>query len=206
MENTLFIVDDHSIVRFGLKDWLEQNSQWKVEHTFSNSNDCLEELNKIGKKSVFLPEIIIIDVQLVGETGFILCKKLSEEFPTIKCVMYSMYDTSGYVLQATESGAKGYISKVASEQELLKCLDVVKSGNVYLEGKMKDVQAQLVNIVQSFTSQEKTIFEALLQGKSNVQISDELFISLRTVENYISRIYDKVDVKKRSELMEKFVK
>lgn len=206
MENTLFIVDDHSIVRFGLKDWLEQNSQWKVTHTFTGSEDCLKELRSIGKKSALLPEILIIDVQLINETGFQLCSKVTSEFPSIKCVMYSMYNTSGYVLQATESGAKGYISKVASEEELLHCLEVVKNGDVYLEDKMRDSQAQLVNIVHSFTNQEKIIFEALLQGKSNVQISEELFISLRTVENYTSRIYDKVDVKKRSELMDKFVK
>lgn len=206
MENTLFIVDDHSIVRFGLKDWLETNSNWKVVNSFSSSEKCLEELSSLGKNSPSLPEIIIIDVQLLGETGFALCKKISDNYSTVKCVMYSMYDTSGYVLQAIENGAKGYISKIASEEELLQCLETVKNGQTYLEEKMKNTQEKLTNIVQGLSNQEKIIFEAILQGKSNIQISDELFISLRTVENYISRIYDKVDVKKRSELIEKFVK
>lgn len=206
MENTLYIVDDHSIVRFGLKDWLETNSSWKVVNSYSTSEDCLAQLKSLGKKSPLLPEIIIIDVQLLGETGFTLCKEISQSYKNIKCVMYSMYYTSGYVLQAMESGASGYISKVASESELLNCLEIVKSGKIYLEDNMKEAQIKLVDAVQGFTNQEKTIFEALLQGKSNEQISDELFISVRTVNNYISRIYDKVDVGNRSELMEKFGK
>lgn len=206
MENTLFIVDDHSIVRYGLKDWLERNSPWKVVNSFSGSAECLEELKKLGKKSPLLPEIIIIDVQLLNETGFTLCKEITKTYKNIKCVMYSMYNTSGYVLQAIESGALGYISKIASETEMLRCLEAVKSGKKFLEDGMKDAQIKLVDVVQGFTNQEKTIFEALLQGKSNEQISDELFISIRTVNNYISRIYDKVDVENRSQLLEKYGK
>lgn len=204
MENTIYIVDDHGIVRYGLKDWLERNSRWHVLKTFATSAECLEELNKLGKKSIKLPEIIIIDVQLLGETGFSLCNEITKTFKTIKCVMYSMYNASGYVLQAMENGAKGYISKIASEHELLKCLETVKNGNIYLEEGMKASQIKLVDAVQGFTKQEKTIFEALLQGKSNEQISDELFISIRTVNNYISRIYDKLNVKNRQELLEHY--
>lgn len=206
MDKSLYIVDDHSIVRYGLKDWLETNSLWKVTGSYANSEDCLKELAKLGKKSPLLPEIIIIDVQLIGETGFTLCREITKTYKSIKCVMYSMYNTSGYILQAMESGAKGYISKVASEKELLHCLEVVKSGQTYLEDNQKDAQVKLVDVVQGFTKQERTIFEALLQGKSNEEISEELFISIRTVNNYISRIYDKVDVKNRSELMETYGK
>lgn len=204
MENTLYIVDDHSIVRYGLKDWLENNSKWLVSGSFSASNECLDALSNLGKKSPLLPEIIIIDVQLIGETGFELCKEITQNYKNIKCVMYSMYNTSGYILQAMESGAKGYISKIASEQKLLECLTAVKNGETYIEENKRDAQVKLVDAIQGFTKQERIIFEALLQRKSNEQISDDLFISPRTVNNYISRIYDKVDVKNRSELLEKY--
>lgn len=206
MENTLYIVDDHSIVRFGLKEWLETNSNWKVTNSYSNSTDCLKQLKLLGKKSLLLPEIIIIDVQLLGETGFALCNEITKTYKNIKCVMYSMYNTSGYVLQATESGAMGYISKISSEEKLLHCLEVVKRGQNYLEDEMKEVQIQLVDLIDGFTKQEKTIFEALLQGKSNEQIGEELFISTKTVNNYVCRIYKKVDVKDREELLQKYGK
>lgn len=202
MVNTLFIIDDHTIVRHGLKDWLEANTKWKVTNTFSNSKDCIDELITLEKYQH--PEIIIIDVQLIGETGFSLCKTLSEKFKHIKVVMYSMYDTPGYILQAKDSGAKGYISKIASEQELAKCLDTVQSGEIYLEEKMIEAQSKLENVAAIFSKQERLIFEFLLQKKTNEQISNELFISDRTVENYVSRIYDKLDVKNRAQLLEKF--
>ena len=204
MENTLFIVDDHSIVRFGLKDWLEANTKWKVTKVCSSSSECLEELNRL--EPFYQPEIIIIDVQLIGETGFSLCKKITEKYKRIKCVMYSMYDTPGYILQAKDSNAKGYVSKVSSEKELEKCLEVVKAGGIYLEEKMIQAQAKLENVALILSKQERLIFELLLQSKTNEQISDELFISLRTVENHVSRIYDKLDIKKRSDLLEKFGK
>lgn len=204
MENTVYIVDDHSIVRFGLKEWLETNSRWKVTNSYSNSTECLNQLKLLGKKSPLLPEIIIIDVQLQEETGFALCKEITKNYKNIKCIMYSMYNTSGYVLQATESGAMGYVSKIASEQTFLHCLEKVKRGEIYLEDEMKDVQIQLVNLIDGFTNQEKTIFEALLQGKTNEQIGEELFISTKSVNNYVCRIYKKVDVKDRAELLSKY--
>lgn len=142
-------------MRFGLKEWLETNSHWKVTNSFSNSKDCLNQLKNLGKKSPLLPEIIIIDIQLVGETGFALCKEITKTYKNIKCVMYSMYNTSGYVLQAIESGAKGYISKISSEEKLLHCLETVKRGQNFLEDEMKEVQVQLVDLIDGFTNQEK---------------------------------------------------
>lgn len=202
MRDTLYIIDDHSIVRYGLKDWLEANTNWKVTNTFSNSKDCISHLSKTEK--INYPEILIIDVQLVDEVGFSLCRKITEEFSSIKVVMYSMYDTPGYILQAKDNGAKGYISKVASEQELAKCLEIVQNGGTYIEEKMVAAQQKLEDVMTIFSKQERLIFEFLLQKKSNDQICNELFISSRTVENYVSRIYDKLDIKNRNELISKY--
>ena len=117
MKNILYIVDDHNMVRNGLKAWLEQHTDWCVPKDFASSKECLECLECLSKMDAKIrdgafPEIIIVDVQLIGETGFSLVKKISEKWPEIKCVMYSMFDTTGFVLQAKDSGAKGYISKV----------------------------------------------------------------------------------------------
>ena len=201
MKNTLYIVDDHNMVRNGLKAWLENHSEWHVEKDFATSAECLKCLECIGKS---LPEIIIVDVQLINETGFDLVKKISEKWPQIKCVMYSMYDTTGFVLQAKDSGAKGYISKVAKEEELVHCLEVVQNGGTYIEQYMAEAQNKIDSIVSILSKQERNIFEALLQEKSNKQICDELFISPRTVENYTSRLYAKIGVKNREELITKF--
>lgn len=207
MKNIVYIVDDHNMVRNGLKSWLETHTQWRVPKDFSSSKECLDCLACLSKtlqnEDVF-PSIIIVDVQLINETGFSLVKKISEQYPVINCVMYSMYDTAGFILQAKDSGAKGYISKVAKEEELAHCLDVVQDGGTYLEHYMMEAQTKLDSIVSILSKQERAIFEALLQEKSNKQICDELFISSRTVENYTSRLYSKTGVKSRDELIKKF--
>lgn len=192
------------MVRFGLKNWLETHTKWKVIGDFSTSQDCLCFLEKLDNQSDKYPEIIIIDVQLIEETGFKLLKEISQKYSTIKCVMYSMYDTAGYVLQAIEYGAKGYISKVASEEELSKCLKIVQSGNTYLEKRLVESQNKLTSILSVLTKQERHIFEAILQGKTNEEISISMFISIRTVETYTSRLYDKLNISSREELIRKY--
>ena len=202
MKNVVYIVDDHNMVRNGLKAWLENHSAWRVEKDFASSKECLECLE--GQTETALPEIIIVDVQLINETGFSLVKQITQKWPQIKCVMYSMYDTTGFVLQAKDSGAKGYISKAAKEEELAHCLEVVQNGGTYMEQYMSDAQNKIDSIVSVLSKQERIIFEALLQEKTNKQICDELFISPRTVENYTSRLYSKIGVKNREELIERF--
>ena len=220
MKNIVYIVDDHNMVRNGLKSWLENHTEWRVPKDFASSKECLDCLECIssirktkanskkndeaGIEDILFPEIIIVDVQLINETGFALVKTIKEKWPEIKCVMYSMFDTTGFVLQAKDSGASGYISKVAKEEELAHCLEVVQNGGTYLEQYMLDAQNKIDSIVSILSKQERSIFEALLQEKTNKQICDELYISSRTVENYTSRLYSKIGVKNREELIEKF--
>lgn len=206
MKNVLYIIDDHNMVRNGLKSYLESHMEWKVIKDFDNSRDCLSFLEKLPAEDEIFPEILIVDVQLMGENGFQLVREISKNFPQIKCVMYSMYDTAGFILQAKDSGAKAYISKIAKEEELVHCLELVQRGQTYLEDHMIQTQNKISSIVTMLSKQEKNIFEAILQGKSNQQICDELFLSNRTVENYTSRLYSKISVKDREELIKKYSK
>ena len=210
MKNVVYIVDDHNMVRNGLKSWLENHTEWRVPKDFASSKECINclecisSMRKAKTEEMLFPEIIIVDVQLINETGFALVKTIKEKWPEIKCVMYSMYDTTGFVLQAKDSGASGYISKVAKEEELAHCLEVVQNGGTYLEQYMQEAQNKVDSIISILTKQERNIFEALLQDKNNKQICEEFFLSSRTVENYTSRLYAKVGVKNREELVEKF--
>lgn len=209
MKDIVYIVDDHNMVRNGLKSWLETHTKYRVPKDFASSSECLECLDCLSKldkgcPSDIFPEIIIIDVQLVNETGFSLVKKITKNFPEVKCVMYSMFDTTGFVLQAKDCGTKGYISKVAKEEELAHCLDVVQDGGIYIEENLIKAQDKISSIVSILTKQERNIFEAILQGKTNTDICEENFLSARTVENYTSRLYSKIGVKNREELISKY--
>ena len=211
MKNTLFIVDDHSMLKNGLKMYLEENTNWSVTGTFSSGSECIASLQKImlenaaGISNKLMPDLIIIDIQLIeGESGFTLVQQLKKQFPQIKIVMYSMYDTWGFILQAKDLGVQGYISKVASDEELVKCLNIVRDGGTYYEKKSESIQNELESILPVLKKQEKIVFELVLQGKSNKQISDSLFISLHTVENYLSYLVKLAGCKNREDLIEKY--
>lgn len=212
MKNSLFIVDDHSMLKNGLKNYLETNTAWFVTGTFTTGTECLAELQKRMLKKAAglapedeLPDLIIVDIQLINdESGFTLVQQLRNKYPQIKIVMYSMYDTWGFVLQAKDLGVEGYISKVASDEKLVRCLNIVRDGGTYYEKKSESIQQELESILPVLKKQEKTVFEMALQGKTNKQISDELFISLHTVENYISYLIKLAGCKNRDELIEKY--
>lgn len=204
MENTLYIVDDHQMMREGIKLWLETNTSWKVEKHFSTAKDCLAQLDKLAAGSSDFPEIIVIDVQIGEESGFSLVREILKKFPDMKCIIYSMYDTTGYVLEAKDCGAKAYISKVAQSDEIIKCLEIVKSGGTYLEERLIEAQNKLENVLSILTRQERRLFEAILQGKTNEQIQNEFFLSKSSVETYTSHLYDKIDVIDRADLISRY--
>ncbi len=213
MKNTLFIVDDHSMLKNGLKNYLETNTDYVVTGTFADGTECLAELQKrLLKKAAgiedpvnIMPDMIIVDIQLVNdESGFVLVQELKSKYPQIKIVMYSMFDTWGFVLQAKDLGVQGYISKVASDEELVRCLNIVRDGGTYYEKKSESIQKELESILPVLKKQEKIVFELVLQGKSNKQICDQLFISLHTVENYISYLIKLAGCKNREQLIEKY--
>ena len=104
---------------------------------------------------------------------------------------------------------KGNIMSLESSTEIpygntTHCLEIVQSGGTYIEQYMAEAQNKIDSIVSVLSKQERNIFEAILQEKSNKEICDELFISPRTVENYTSRLYAKIGVKSREELIERF--
>lgn len=202
MKNKLFIVDDHKMLLLGLQYYLNTNTFWDVTDVFESKKDCLKKLAELTKEN--LPEIIIVDVQLTEENGFSLVQEISEKYQSIKCVMYSMYNTAGYIMQAKDCGAKGYISKVANEEELVECLKIVQDGGVYIEEKLFNIKKNLDTIEPLLAKREKRILEKILQNKTNKEISEELFLNIHTVEDYVSDIYDKCDVKNRTELVNKF--
>lgn len=213
MKNTLFIVDDHSMLKNGLKNYLETNTDYVVTGTFADGTECLAELQKrLLKKAAgiedpvnIMPDMIIVDIQLANEeSGFVLVQELKSKCPQIKIVMYSMFDTWGFVLQAKDLGVQGYISKVASDEELVRCLNIVRDGGTYYEKKSESIQKELESILPVLKKQEKIVFELVLQGKSNKQICDQLFISLHTVENYISYLIKLAGCKNREQLIEKY--
>ena len=161
MTHNLFIVDDHFMLRKGIAAYLEEKTFWRITGTFADSKSCLEELNRAASE---LPEIIIIDIQLGKESGFELVSQIKSAFPQIKIVIYSMFDTLGFKLQAKDLGAQGFISKASSDEKLVACLNTVKNGGSYYEENDLSIQKELDSIVPFLKGNERRVFELVLQG------------------------------------------
>lgn len=119
MKDVLYIIDDHNMVRNGLKSWLEGHTNWKVVKDFEKGSDCLEFLNQLPVDNELFPEILIVDVQLVDESGFALVKEITKQFPQIKTVMYSMNDTAGLYCRQKIQELKHIFQKLQKKMNLL---------------------------------------------------------------------------------------
>lgn len=194
----IIIVDDHAMMRNGLSSWLEKNTCWKNIRLADSITTAKALVNSE------LPEICIIDVQIGEEDGFSFLDFMTKEYPSVKCVMYSMFDTPGYVSQAKTLGAKGYVSKASSEEELVKCLDAVSRGDNYIEEKMESSFEKIEEIINFMTKTECLVFHEILKGKSNTQITEMLNISNHSIECYVSRIYDITGIRNREQLINHF--
>lgn len=197
-KGTLFFVDDHRMMINGLESWVKMNTDWETIGYAKN----IEEAKKFFETS--LPEICIIDVQLNEESGFDLLSYIRGTYPEIKCVMFSMFDSSGYISQARIMGAKGYVSKASSEDQLLKCLEIVRNGGIFIEEEMISKQQKIDEIIRFMTKRERQVFEEILKGYSNDQIADKLCMSLHSIECYVSRIYDITNCRTKSQLIKEY--
>ena len=201
---TLFILDDHSMLRNGIASFFAENSDWTIAGQAGSKEEFIEKIDELNK-SKNLPDILICDINLNKEnSGFEVIEYVTSNFPSVKIVAYSMFESTSYFNKAIHSGAKGYVSKTKDENELLNCVETVYNGKTYFEEKSLESLIVYTNVLQSLTKREKTVFDLLLARKSNTEIASMLNISKRTVDNYISCIYDKTAVYDRNQLIEKF--
>jgi len=202
-EKTLVLVDDHEMILLGLKNFIESKNSWKVTglaKSIEAAKSLLQDFSDDGK----LPQIIVIDIELGEENGFDLAVYVRDTFPNIKIIMYTMHDESDYVLKSRQLKIDGYISKASASEEFIKCLDVVYSGKEYLEGRLEEGQALIEEAVALLTKREVLIFREMLNGKSNMEISQILNLTKHSVEVYATTIYEKLFCKSRAELLKKY--
>lgn len=194
----LILVDDHELMRFGIKNWLEEKSDWKICGSVGSIAECLECLKSTT------PSIVLVDIDLGNESGFDLVPLIRQENPEIKIVMYSMHNESAYIIKAKQLKVDGYVSKGSQTDYFIQCLNEVYEGKTYLEPKLDEIQDKIKEVAAVLSKREFSIFVEMINDKSNTEISESLNISKHSVEVYTSIIYDKLFCNNRKELMEKY--
>jgi len=203
----IFLVDDHQIVRDGIKALLQDASEIAISGEASHGKELLEKLK------VTNPDIILMDISLPDISGIELTKQVLSEFPDIKIIILSMYTHEDFIINAISAGAKGYLPKNTTRQELLMAIDEIYNGKEYysdaiskaiLENFISTVRKQKepkTNMEETLSSREKQILKLYVEGLSNQEIANKLFISIRTVESHKNHIMLKLNVKSTVELV-----
>ena len=206
----IILVDDHFLVREGVKALFEHEEKIEVIGEAANGKEALEILQTLQ------PDILIVDVRMPEMTGNELVKIVSDQYPKIKTLILSMHDAQEYVMEAINAGADGYMLKGSSKPEFLKALDTISNGGKYFSG---DVSSILLNNIKgnvptqnpdsnlhnnfNLSKREMQVLSIILEGKSNKEIAVELNVSRRTAEVHRYNLMKKLKVKNLIELSNK---
>ncbi|MDR1351984.1 MAG: response regulator transcription factor [Treponema sp.] len=201
---TLVLIDDHAMLRRGLSSWLAEDGQWQ---TLGEAASLEEAAALFERLAGGLPDLALLDIDLntpgrPGSWGLDLIPFLKERYgeKTPPVLVYSVYDDYVHLKAAFRSGAKGYVCKSQDTGELRAAMDQLSEGGLWFSPGHAFRVAAVSDIVLGLTKRERQIFELVQCRSSNREIAAELGVSLRTVENNLSILYDKTAAKNRKEL------
>jgi len=191
----VLVADDHEIVRKGLRQILENQDSISSVYETSNGKETL--------KFIFeeKPDMVILDISMPDINGLDILKTVNNKNPHIKILILSMYPEKEYAIRALKNGAYGYLTKNSAAAELKKAINAVLHNKKYVSDDMHDIlfdmatnKAEIAKH-SSLSDNEFKVFILLAEGKSIQEIADTLFISIKTVSTYKSRILEKMEMK-----------
>ncbi len=200
---TVYIVDDHPLVRQGLSLLIDQQESLAVVGEAADGPQALAGLERTK------PDLVIIDIGLKGMDGLELAKCLRKQQPRIKVLILSMMDEVIYAERALRAGARGYIMKQEANQELLNAIQRVLSGRIYLSEALSSVMLDqavgrrpkaAASLTQRLTDRELEILRLIGQGRKNQEIADAAGLSNKTVQAYKENIKKKLNLRNSAEL------
>ena len=215
-EKRLAIFEDHALMRDGITTWFATNSDWRVMFSAGTVEEAQELIATLEHEATQeKPVIALVDISFKqemsatlpsgsdGHAGFDIVRELSARSPYTKCIMYSSYSSGSFVECALSKkiGAMGYVSKSSDESELLRAVEVVAAGDVYVESDLLYKMFETQRLMTVLTKKERKIVEGIAFGDTTSEIADKLGVSRRTIENHLSHIYDKIGVKSKEALI-----
>lgn len=190
-------IDDHEMISLGLERVFSETSDIRVSG-FCKTKD--EVVAFVGTKSPqeLNQTIAMIDIKLENESGFDCADFLIG--CGINCLMYSSFSNAGFIVKTMEHKIRGFISKNAAQSEILEAIRAVARGETYIQKDLIPDMMYVSGIMVTLTKKERELLDLLGEHLPNELIAEKLGVSKRTVENYVSRVFDKFNVKNRYEL------
>ena len=204
---SILIVDDHPLLREGLRAIIASDNGFMVVGEAGNANDGYQLAKQL------LPDIAVVDISLPDQSGIHLTRKIRETTPNTRVLIVSMHTSIDYITEALQAGAIGYIVKESATGKLMQGLHAVARGDYFLDSSMsQELVERLMKPPEEdspvdgsgydrLTSREQEIMRMLAEGLSKAQIAERLSISIKTVENHRSNIMKKLELSSAMDLV-----
>jgi two-component system, NarL family, response regulator NreC len=206
----ILLVDDHAVVRMGLKMLLNTNPEMEVVGEASEGNEGIKKAQKLK------PDVVVMDLSMPhGKDGLSATTELKKLMPEINILILTMHDDEEYLFRAIQGGASGCILKSAPHDELISAIEAVATGDAYLHpsAQKRLMEVYLAGVKHDgndrynlLSDREKEVLTLIAKGYSNKEIAEQLVISVKTVETHKGKVMEKLQMKTRPELVEYAVK
>jgi DNA-binding NarL/FixJ family response regulator len=198
----ILLVDDHEVVRLGLRALLERHPHFEVIAEASTSREAIERVKQ------YSPDVVVMDIRLPGGSGIEACEEITENYPDSKVIMLTSYAEDEMLFSAIRAGAAGYVLKQIGGEDLVRAIEAVGRGEALLDPAVtqrifqevrKAAKEEEASAFSALTQQEKHVLVLVSEGKTNREIAKSLFLGEGTVRNYVSSILSKLGVSNRAE-------
>ena len=204
-EAKVLLVDDHIVVRQGLKALLSDEADIKVVGEADNGREAIDRLSELK------PDVVLMDISMPGLNGIEATRQIKQRYQDVKVVVLSMHANEEYVFQVLQAGASGYVLKQSDSLEVLTAIRAAMAGGSFLSPPIsRTVIDDYVHRAEArgrsselelLTSREREVLQLLAEGLSNRAIADELNISVKTVESHRSNMMNKLELNSKTELI-----
>jgi len=196
----VFLLDDHEVVRVGVRDLLESEGDIEVVGEASTAAEALARVPAVR------PDVAVLDVRLPDGDGVSVCRELRSQLPDLKCLMLTSFADDEALLDAVLAGASGYVLKQVRGSDILGAVRTVAGGGSLLDPataarvmqRMRD-QAQQPDPLAGLSEQERKVLALIGEGLTNRQIGERMFLAEKTVKNYVSNVLAKLGMERRTQ-------
>jgi DNA-binding NarL/FixJ family response regulator len=198
----LLLVDDHEVVRLGMRALLNRHPTFDVVAEAATEEDAVQQAIALQ------PDIVLMDIRLADGSGIDACERIVSRLPETKVIMLTSYAEDELLFAAIRAGAAGYVLKQVDSRDLVKAIESAAQGEATLDPSLtqkvfNEVRRSIANeesqVFASLTAQEMQVLAQIAEGKTNKNIAKALFLSEGTVRNYVSSVLSKLNVANRAE-------
>jgi len=195
MNISVFLADDHAVVRDGLRALLEAQPDIQVIGDAANGREAVRQTAQL------CPDVVVLDIAMPELNGIEAAYEIGQVCPAAQVIILSMHSTTEHIFRALQAGARGYLLKESAGIEVVNAIRAVHAGQRYLSQKISDRvvddyirQRQAASPLARLSSREREVLQLVAEGKSSAEIADMLSLSLKTVETYRSRLMHKLGI------------